>query len=89
MRVNKDRWARKHKYFSGRHGSLYFSKWNSVTVCLQQTFKMVSAWIQSMAAPAEKLRVPHHFGSTSHGGNREECLLTVQFRSVVHFLKRW
>jgi len=38
--VNKDRWARKDKYFSGRHGSLCFSQWNSVTVYLQQAFKM-------------------------------------------------
>jgi hypothetical protein len=30
----------------------------------------------------------HHVESTSHGGCGEECLLTVQFSSVVHFLKR-
>jgi hypothetical protein len=33
------------------------------------------------SAPTEKRRVPHHVGSMSHGGNGEECLLTVQFSS--------
>jgi hypothetical protein len=51
MRVNKDRWARKHKYFGGRYGSRYFSQSNSVTVCLQQAFKMAGFGLDTKYGP--------------------------------------
>jgi hypothetical protein len=67
-----------------------FTSYNETV--LQCVYNKRSKWFRPgykvWPAPEEKLRVPHHFGSTSHGGNREEGLLTVQFRSVVHFLKR-
>ena len=51
MRVNKERWARKHKYFSGSYGSLYFSQWNSVTVCLEEAFKMAVFGLDTKYGP--------------------------------------
>jgi len=51
MRVNKDRWARKHKCFVERYGSRYFSQSKSVTVSLQQAFKMAGFGLDTKYGP--------------------------------------
>jgi hypothetical protein len=81
MRVNKYRWARKHKYFSERFGSLYFSQGNSVIVCSQQAFKMGGFGLDTKYGPSLQ----------KNGGfliMLVEHLSSLQFSSVAHFRKR-